>query len=276
MKKYVTFALSAISLLSISGLASCSGSKKTIYVGTMSQPGEPILKHIEKEYEDKTGYNLEIQLFTDFATPNNALAQGEIQANLFQHKPFLDTYNENNKTNLASAAIMYDCAYGGYSKKISNLSDLPEGAKITIANDGSNMKRCLDILDAEGLIKVDYGTTATADLNPDTVNSYIVENSKNLVISPIATNLIAASLDEKDVYIGIVNATFAINAGLGSSSNLVCQEQDPTHKNANILACKTEDLKEDWLTALVEVLTSKETDAFITSTFGSTITPYHG
>lgn len=273
MKRFATFALTALSLV---GLASCGGSKKTIYVGTMSQPGEPILKHIEKAYEEKTGYNLEIQLFTDFATPNNALAQGEIQANLFQHKPFLDTYNQNNNTNLASAAIMYDCAYGGYSKKIEKLSDLPEGAKITIANDGSNMKRCLDILAAEGLISVDYGTTATAELNPDTVNSYIKENSKNLVISPIATNLIAASLDEKDVYIGIVNATFAINAGLGSSSNLVCQEKDPEHKNANILACKADDLKEDWLTSLVEILTSEETDSFIRTTFGSTITPYHG
>lgn len=70
-----------------------------------------------KKFEEKTGYDLVIKIFTEFATPNNALAAGEIQANLFQHQPFLDTYNQTNQTDLVAACIMYDCAYGGYTKK---------------------------------------------------------------------------------------------------------------------------------------------------------------
>lgn len=255
-------------------LTGCSKDEKII-VGTMSQPGEPILKHIESEFEEKTGYDLEIQIYTDFATPNMALASGEIDANLFQHAPFLETYNQQNKTDLQTACIMYDCAYGAYSKKITKLSDLPDGAKITIANDASNMKRCLDLLAAQGLIELDYkGQEST--LNPDNVNDYIVKNDKNLVILPMSTSLIASSLDDDNVYIGIVNATFAINANLNTTSTQLFVESDPEHVNANILAARKADLEAEWLVELVNILTSEETDNFVKSQFGDIITPYHG
>lgn len=257
------------------GLSSC-GSDDTIIIGTMAQPGQPILEHIKDEFEEKTDYKLEIQIFTDFATPNNALAAGEIDANLFQHAPFLETYNTNNNTTLETACIMYDCAYGAYSKKVKTVDAIPNGAKITIANDASNMKRCLDLLDVLGLIKVDYGTTASSDLNPNNVNDYITSNEKNLIISPISTSLIASSLNDQDVYLGIVNATFAIAANLGTTSNLLGKESDPTHKNANIVAIRSEDRDAEWKNTLVEILTSSETDTFVNDTFGSVITPYHG
>ena len=274
MKKLLTLTLAALSLSF--GLTACNNGKKTIYIGTMAQPGEPILKYIEKEFEEKSGYNMEIQIYTDFATPNNALAAKEIQANLFQHQPYLDTYNTANNTDLQCACIMYDCAYGGYSKKVTSLTDIPDGKKITIANDASNMKRCLDILAVEGLIVVDYGETAASDLNPNNINDYISSNPHNYNISPISTSLIAASLDDSDTYLGIVNATFAIAAGLGSNASLLCQESDPTHKNANIVAVAKNNLEADWCKTLVEILTSSDTDAFVSQTFGSTITPYHG
>ena len=275
MKKLLCCLL-CLTALSLCFLSGCGG-KKTITIGTMAQPGEPILKYIEEKFEDRTGYNLSIQVYTDFATPNNALAAGEIDANLFQHKPYLDTYNANNNTNLVSAAIMYDCAYGGYTKKnIASLEEIPNGKVITIANDASNMKRCLDILAQEGLIEVDYGNNDVKSLNPDNVNNYIKSNPKELIISPISTNLIAQSLDDENTYLGIVNATFAIAAGLGSNATLICKEADITHQNANILACRNDSVDEEWLKVLVEILTSKDTDDFVKETFGVTITPYHG
>lgn len=275
MKKYILSLV--LCLLVVLGLASCGNGKKTIVVGTMAQPGEPILEYIKDKFEEQSGYNLEIQIYTDFATPNNALAAGEIQANLFQHKPYLDTYNEVNHTDLVSASIMYDCAYAGYTKKsITSLDDIPNGSKITIANDASNMKRCLDILNASGIITVDYGTTSAAELNPDNVNSYITANPKGLVIAPMSTSLIAASLDDSTTYLGIVNATFAIAANLGTTATKLCEESDPTHKNANILAVAKADKDADWLKILVEILESEDTDTFVKTTFGSVITPYHG
>lgn len=253
-------------------LAGCgnSGNDKKIVVGTMAQPGEPILNSI-KEQLAKKGYTLEVQLFSDFSTPNIALDEGSIDANLFQHEPYLNTYNSTNNTNLYCAALLYDCVYGGYTKKnISLVDEIPSGSKITIANDSSNMKRCLLILEAAGLIELN---SLPDLLVANDVNDYIKTNNKNLVITPIATDMIAASLDDEDVYLGLVNATFAIAAGL-TSNELLCKEEDPQHVNANILACRTEDKDSEKIKALVEALTSATTAEFINNQFGGTIIPY--
>lgn len=253
-------------------LCGCGNGKddKTIYVGTMAQPGEPILNSVKEELAKK-GYKLEVKLFSDFNTPNIALAEGSIDANLFQHEPYLNTYNEANKTDLYCAAVLYDCVYGGYSKKgIKSVDEIPNNAKITIANDSSNMKRCLLILEVAGLIELNELPNT---LNATDVNSYIKVNSKNLTITPIATNMIAASLNDEDVYLGLVNATFAIAAGL-TSNELLCKEEDPEHVNANILACRTEDKNNDKIKALVEALTSEQTNDYINNQFNGTIIPY--
>jgi D-methionine transport system substrate-binding protein len=271
MKKILS--IFALLLTCILTLASCGGNNEnTIVVGTMSQPGEPILESIREALEEK-GYELVIQPYQDFNSPNIALAEGSIDANLFQHEPFLNTYNSANNTDLFCAAKLYDCVYGGYTKKnITSLDQIPEGAKITIANDSSNMLRCLKILAASGLIALIDDLPAT--VNATDVNKYIASNPKKLEITPINTNMIAASLTNDDkVYLGLVNATFAIAAGL-TSEQLLCQEQDPEHINANILACRAEDKDSAKIKALVEVLTSKETETFINEQFKGTIIPY--
>ena len=272
MKRILNFLFIFVLVLTLSfSLTGCKGDDdKTIIVGTMAQPGEPILESVREVLEAK-GYTLEIKLFSDFNTPNIALTEGSIDVNLFQHEPYLKTYNSSNNTNLACAAVLYDCVYGGYTKKnIASVNEIPNGAKITIANDSSNMKRCLLILEAEGLIELNElpATLAASD-----VNDYIKTNKKNLVITPIATNMIAASLSDEDVYLGLVNATFAIAAGL-TSEQLLCKEADPEHINANILACRPEDLEDQWLKDLVEALTADVTSDYITNQFKGTIVPY--
>ena len=270
MKKILgVFALLLTCLLS---LASCGGNKENvIVVGTMAQPGEPILESIREALKEE-GYELKIQLFSDFNAPNQALAEGSIDANLFQHEPFLNTYNAANGTDLYCAAVLYDCVYGGYTKKnITSLDLIPEGSKVTIANDSSNMTRCLKILAASGLITLIEDLPAT--LNATDVNNYIASNPKNLKITPVATNMIAASLNDDDTYLGLVNATFAIAAGL-TGDQLLCQEQDPQHVNANILACRSDNKDSAKIKALVKVLTTEETATFITGQFKGTIIPY--
>lgn len=240
--------------------------KTKVVIGTMLQPGSPILEYIEEAYEAK-GYKLKIELFNDFSMPNAALAGGDIDANLFQHTPFLNQYNEGNGTNLVSVFEYYDCIYGGYTKKgISSVDQIPNGAKVTIASDASNMSRCLFILESAGLITLKDGVSI-ATLQD------IVSNPKNLNIVPINTNLIAASLDDDDTYLGIVNATFAIAAGL-SSDLLICKEEDPEHINANIVAVRAEDKDAQWVKDLIEVLSSEDTKKFIEETFKGTIIPY--
>lgn len=262
MKKIITLTLCLFSLLGL--LTSCNNN--TIKIGTMLQPGDPILNYIKDAYEAK-GYKLEIVLYTDFSMPNVALEEGSIHANLFQHTPFLDKYNDANGTNLVSVLEYYDCIYGGYSKKgITSVDQIPNGSKVTIASDASNMSRCLFILESAGLITLKEGTVEA------TLES-IATNPKNLQIIPINTNLIAASLDDEDTYLGLVNATFAITAGL-TSNELVCQEQDPEHINANIVAVRSEDVEEQWLKDLIELLVAEDTQKFIEDTFKGTIIPY--
>ena len=270
MKKILS--VLALLLTCIFTLASCGVNKEnTIVVGTMAQPGEPILESVRDALKEK-GYDLKIQLFSDFNTPNQALAEGSIDANLFQHEPFLVNYNNANGTDLYCAAKLYDCVYGGYTRKnISSLDQIPEGKTITIANDASNMLRCLKILAASNVITLIDELPAT--LNATDINEYIASNPKNLVINPIATNMIAASLNDENTYLGLVNATFAIAAGL-TSDQLLCKEADPEHVNANILACRADNKDSDKIKALVEVLTSDATATFINAQFKGTIIPY--
>lgn len=269
MKKILVLALCLFSTLCV--CTSCNKNnnnrgKRKIVIGTMLQPGSPILDFIEEEFEAK-GYKLDVELYTDFSMPNAALAGGDIDGNLFQHTPFLNQYNEGNGTNLVSVFEYYDCVYGGYTKKaISNVNQIPNGSKVTIASDESNLSRCLFILESAGLITLKEGVSK-ATLED------VVSNPKNLNIVPINTNLIAASLDDEDTYLGIVNATFAIAAGL-SSNLLICQEEDPEHINANILAVRAEDQDEQWVKDLIEVLSSEKTKNFITEHFKGTIIPY--
>lgn len=247
-------------------LSACGGKDNVIKIGTMAQPGEPILEFIEEKYE-ALGYELDWELYTSFEFVNPALSEGSIDANLFQHEPYLNTYNAANNEDLKVAAKLYDCVYGAYTKKgIKSLDEMPEGAKIAVASDASNLSRCLYILDAAGVIELKEGIEGLATVED-------ITNDNGYEIVTMATNFIASSLDDDDVYLGVVNATFAIAAGL-TSDQLLCKEEDPEHINANILACRAEDIEEQWLKDLVEILTSDETASFIEEEFKGTIIPY--
>ncbi|MCI2068222.1 MAG: MetQ/NlpA family ABC transporter substrate-binding protein [Bacilli bacterium] len=260
----------AILLAGCGNQTTSSTARKDVIIGTMAQPGDPILQHVKEAYEKKGDYTLSIQLFTDFTTPNFALSDGSIDANLFQHEPYLNTYNQKNNTDLFCAGKLYDCVYGGYSKKYDSLEKIPDGSKITIASDSSNMKRCLNILAASSLLELNE---LPATVNPSDIDSYIKTNTHKFIISPMSTDLIAASLDDEDVALGLVNATFAIAAGL-TSTQLLCQEKDPEHVNANIVACRKGDKSSQWIKDLISVLESDDTKSFINSTFKGVVTPY--
>lgn len=265
MKKIISLLVCLLLVLSCGNLSGCGKSENTIVVGTMANPGEPILKFIKSEYE-KLGYELRIQLFTDFAPINTALAEGSIDVNLFQHEPYLNTYNSNNNTDLYCAAKVYVCNYCAYSKKITSLDDLPDGAKVVIADDASNQSRCLKILEEMDLITLEDKTLVTVD--------DVVSNPKNLNIVAMSTSLITSVLDDSDCYLGIVNATFALASNLYLIGNIIGMESEEEKMiNANILAVRNEDKDEKWLKDLLAVFETKEVSDYINETFKGVIQP---
>lgn len=254
----------------ISNRVSASANTKITF-GTMSQPGEPILEAMKEDIEAK-GYTVEIKIYNEFDALNHALVDGSIDVNLFQHEPYLLSYNKQHNASLYNALTMYDCLYAGYTKKVIKISDLKSKGKlkkIAVANDSSNLKRCLELLAAEGLITLNLpdGNLSASDIKNYYETSYAIE------IVPMATASIAQSLDDSDIYMGIVNATFAINAGLGKDL-MICSEKDLEHKNANILAIREENKDSIWVKDIVEVLSSNKCKNFILNEFDGVISPY--
>lgn len=247
-----------------------------IKVGTMSQPGEPIIEHISDKMEE-LGYKIEIVIESEFDPLNKALEDGSVDVNLFQHEPYLNSYNQTHNTNLYNALTMYDCVYGAYSYKIDSIDDLQGSNEkiIAVANDSSNLKRCLELLAANGIIELTSYYESISSYSATDIDKYYetLPSYSGIVLKPMASASIAEALKDDTCYLGIVNATFAIQANL-SDEELIFEEEDPEHVNANILACRAEDKDSKWLADLVSVLMSQETADFINEYFKGTIKPY--
>ena len=248
-----------------------------IVVGTMSQPGEPILENLKESLKEK-GYQLEIKLFNEFEAVNNALVDKSVDANLFQHEPYLDNYNKANNTDLVKAITMYDCVYGAYTKKdiksIEDLKNTKDTIYISVANDSSNLKRCIELLEANGIIKTTELFKTSQSLSATDIEKYYKPYpSFNVKLNAMSSAAIAKSLENENTYLGIISATYAINAKL-TSNELLFEEKDLEHKNANIVAVRKDDLNEEWLKVLADELTSDNTKTFIEDYFKGTIKPY--
>lgn len=268
MKKILSFTLLvAIATTCLFTVTGCGNKKQKVVVGTMTLPGAPILEFIKEKYEAK-GYELDIQIFGEFSLGNPALANGSYDANLFQHTPYLKNYNDKNGKDLAVAAKLYYPAYGAYSKTVDSLEALKKvegGARVTIPNDQTNADRSLKILEVAGLLTLESGTE---------FGSYNIKtNPYNLKINAIDASLIASAVTTKSTDLGVINNTFASQAGFTNDDMLATEANDLQQTNGNILACRKEDLDSQWLKDLVEVLTSAETKEFINTKFKGTLIP---
>ena len=278
MKKKIISALLAATMLC--SLAAC-GSKtatesasasadttaaKVIKVGASPTPHAEILAQA-KAILAKQGYDLQIQEFTDYVQPNVALADGTIDANYFQHKPYLDDYNKEKGTDLVSMAAIHYEPLGIYPGKTKTLADLKDGAQIAVPNDTTNEARALLLLQANGLItlKADAGFTAT-------VND-IEKNDKNLKIVEVEAAQIPRSL--QDVDMAVINGNYALSAGLDVSSAIAKEEKDSdaAQTYANIIAVRKGDETREDLKALVAALQSAEVTKYITDTYKGAVVP---
>ena len=239
----------------------------TIKVGASTTPHAEILA-VAKEILAEQGYDLEIVEFTDYVLPNEALSNSELDANYFQHQPYLNQYNSEKGTDLVSIASIHFEPLGIYPGKTATLEDLKDGAQVAVPNDATNEARALLLLEAQGLITLDKAAGVYATVND------ITENPKNLDIVEIEAAQLARSL--VDVDIAVINGNYAIEAGLNVSTDALAQEAADSlaaTTYANILVVRSGDEGREDLKALAAVLTSDDIKSFIEENYKGAVVP---
>ncbi|WP_300765041.1 MULTISPECIES: MetQ/NlpA family ABC transporter substrate-binding protein [Helicobacter] len=233
-----------------------------LIVGATPEPHAVMLEKV-KETLAKEGITLEIKEFTDYVTPNKSLDDGSLNANFFQHKPYLDSFNKEHKTNLVSVAGIHLEPMGVYSKKIKDLDELKEGDMISLPNDPSNGARALRILEANGLIKLQENVELPSVQN-------IIENPKNLKFKEMDAPQLARALG--DVSASVINTNFALLAGLNPLNDAIALESKDS-PYVNIIAVKGGNEKDARIQKLIHSLQSEEMRQFILDQYKGAILP---
>ena len=265
--------------LCLSMLAACGGGNdaqsaeggeaedKTITVGASPTPHAEIL-NAAKDVLAEAGWTLEVVEFTDYVTPNTALVEGDLDANYFQHIPYLNNFNEENNADLVSAIEMHYEPFGIYPGKTATLEALADGATIAVPNDGSNETRALLLLQDAGLIKLADGIDPTSDA---TVLD-IVDNPKNLTIQEIAAEQLPRSL--QDVDMAVINGNYALQADLNAEEDsLITENPDYAKVYINTVACRSGDESGEKIAALKEALQSDTVKQFMADTYKGAVVP---
>ena len=245
-----------------------TGELETIIVGASSTPHAEILEAVRGELE-ALGYNLEVEVFNDYIIPNTALADGSLDANYFQHGPYLENFNAERGTDLVNAAAIHYEPMGIYPGSKASLDELSEGDTIAVPNDGSNETRALLLLQDEGYITLKEGIDASSVAT----KLDIVDNPLNLEILEMNAENIPHSL--QDVAFGIINGNYALQAGLTGSDALASEsaDSDAAQTYANIVACRNGDENSDKIQALITALTSDTCREYIESTYNGAVVP---
>ncbi len=266
MRRILTIALCL--LLAICCLSGCAKKDdKTIRVGASITPHAEILAVVEPILAEQ-GYTLEVVEFTDYVQPNTAVESGDLDANYFQHQPYLDDFNANNNTHIVSVAAIHYEPFGLYPGKLTALDQVAEGSSIAIPNDGTNEARALMLLEQLGWIKLDPNAGFTA------TKLSITENPLNLDIVEIEAAQLARSLE--DVDFAIINGNYAIQAGLSVGTDaLTTEDKDSVASTtyANILCCKEGRENDAGILALAAALQSDAVREFINSTYDGAVIP---
>lgn len=273
MKLKTTIALSLAAIAFAGVISGCGGDKKPaassaavkneISVGITPGYSEQVMEYAAMEAA-KQGLTVNIKTFSDYVTPDQALAAGDIDLNSFQHGPFLQAFNEKNGTHLVSIGNTYLAPLRVYSNKITSIKDVPDGAKVSIPNDPSNGGRALLLLDHNGLLKLKPGTDPTKA----TIND-IAENPKKLEIIELEAAQLPRSLD--DVTISVINAGYAKSANLDSKKALATE--DNTSPYVNIIAAREQDKDNPTYQKFVKIFQSDNVRKYINDNFSDGLVP---
>ena len=258
MKKVLLFTALAAALTA--GLAQ-AGEK--LVVAATPVPHAEILELIKPTLA-KEGVDLEIKVFTDYVQPNVQVAEKHLDANYFQTLPYLESFNKGKGTNLVTVIGVHVEPFGGYSKKIKNLSELKDGATIAIPNEGSNSGRALILLQKAGLIELKDPTNAVSTPKD------IAKNPHNFKFKELVSALLPRVLDQVDL--DMSNTNYALEAGLNPATDaLVIEGSDSPY--VNFLVARPDNKNSDAIQKLAKALTSPEVKAFIEQKYKGAVVP---
>lgn len=281
MKKFVSILLSLALVFSLAALAGCSSKQddtastddgtaedKTIVVGASATPHAEILEQVKAALADE-GYTLEIRIFDDYVLPNKALADGELDANYFQHTPYLNSYNASNGTDLVAASTIHYEPFGIYGNGIDDLTKLADGATIIIPADDSNETRALFLLQQEGLI------TLPEDADPEKgVSTLDIVDNGGYNIVPVQADSVPAQLANSDEgTIAVINGNYALAAGLNLADALASEDANgaAAQTYANVIAVRKGDESSAKVQALVKALQTDAVKQYIADTYNGAV-----
>lgn len=235
----------------------------TIKVGVSPVPHGEILE-AAKENLAKRGVNVEIVTYDDYIVPNQALASGDIDANYFQHEPYLNDFKTQNNLDLTSIGSVHVEPMAVFSATLKDINEVPEGGKVLIPNDPTNGARALLLLEKQGLIKLDDPTNINA------TEANIVENPKNLTFVPLEAAIVGRTYQDGDL--AVINSNYALEAGLNPvKDSLAIEDKDSPY--ANIIAVRTGEENEEKFQILLEELNSETVKKFIEEKYEGSVVP---
>lgn len=269
MKKILVF----LSVLFVLLLAACGGGDSEageITVGASSVPHAEILEEAKPLLEEE-GITLNIEEYQDYILPNDDLANGDLDANYFQHFPYLKQTISDTGYELESIGDIHIEPMGVYSKDIASADEIPDGTEVILSNSISDHGRILSLFETEGLITLDDSVEKSAATIDD-----IVENPKNLTFSPDYDPALLPELyNSEDNVLAVINTNYAIQAGLNPLEDALFIEGDES-EYGNIIAVRSEDKDNEALNKLVEVLQTEEIQNFMLEKYEGAIVPVGG
>jgi D-methionine transport system substrate-binding protein len=239
---------------------------QVIKVGTVSGPDAQVWAVVQKVAK-REGLNVKVIEFNDYVQPNAALDSGDLDANSFQHQPYLDSQVKQRGYKIVSVGLTYISPIGVYSKKLKSLNDLPQGAKIAVPNDPSNENRAFLLLQSKGLVKLRAG--AGVDGNNATPLD-VAENPKKLKFVELDAAQLPRALGDVDA--AVINTNYALAAGLQPTRDAIALE-DIHSPYANVIAVRAQDKDKPWVKKLVAAYQSEDVRQFMKNQFKGSMVP---
>ncbi|MFD5030481.1 MetQ/NlpA family ABC transporter substrate-binding protein [Streptomyces sp. NPDC058405] len=262
--------LSACGTASDPGATSASGAadtSKPLVVAASPTPHADILNFVKKNLAEKAGLNLEVKEFTDYVLPNTATESGEVGANFFQHKPYLDDFNKKKGTHIVPVVNVELEPLGLYSSKAKDLKDIRSGQSIAIPNDTTNEGRALKLLADNGLITLKDGAGTDANLSD-------IKDAKGLTFKELEAATLPRALNDVDA--AVINGNYAIEADLKPAQDALALEKADGNPYANFLAVKKGNESDPRVLKLAKLLNSPEVKEYIEDTYDGSIVPAFG
>ena len=248
--------------------APAAAASEPLKVGVSPVPHAEILEFVDTELAPEAGIDLELVEFTDYVQPNAALDDGSLDANYFQHEPYLAEQEAAGGYDFAAVTPVHLEPLGLYSEKVDAVDALEDGAQIAIPNDPTNAARALKLLEGEGLLTLaDTGEASATVLD-------IEDNPKNLDLVEIEAAQLPRSLADVDA--AVINGNYAIEADLSPAEDAIAVESPEGNPYANLLVVRTGDESDPRVVKLAELLASQEVADFIEKTYDGAVIPAAG